>query len=177
MTQKVQVSSDALYQYLTEHGVTISRLSELMGVSFATVNSCFLHHKMMDGTPRRFTAKNIEKLNIALEQMAEGIRGAVLTFGSDRVFTNRRGKTYDPALVEPIKNNVAKYFSMNLLCEKVLGWSRPMKRNVLESNTGKAFGCITADDVNRINAELLSVAGVLGSYEVVPDDSSSDSSC
>lgn len=173
MNNKVQVSADTLYQYLTEHGVTITRLAELTGLSDATFNVCFKHSIGSNGIPRVFTPKAIEKINIALEQIADELRHCLLTFGSYQAFTNQRGKTYDPALVEPIKNNVGKYFSLNVLCENVLGWNKAKKHNILETNTGKAFGCITADDVNRINAELLSVAGVLSSYELVQSDSSS----
>lgn len=169
MTQKVQISSDTLYTYLTEHGVTVTRLAELMGASVPTVNSCFLHHKLMDGTPRRFTHKAIERMNTALEQLAQDIRGSLLTFGSELTYTNMRGKTYDPALVAAIKDGVGRYFNLNFLCERVLGWNKSKKHNVLETITGKAYGCISKEDADRINAELLAVAGVLSSYEVIPD--------
>jgi len=174
MEQKLQVTSDTLYTYLTEHGVTITRLSEITGVSAPTINSCFLHHKMADGTPRRFTAKILEKLNAALVQMSADIRGCLLTFGSEQTFTNQRGKTYDPALVDAIKNGVGRYFNVNKLCENVLGWSKSKKHNVLETVTGRAYGCISKDDADRINAELLSVAAVLSSYEVVSGGEQSD---
>lgn len=174
MEQKLQVTSDTLYAYLTEHGVTITRLSEITGVSVPTINSCFLHHKMADGTPRRFTAKVLDKLNAALVQMSADIRGCLLTFGSEQTFTNQRGKTYDPALVDAIKNGVGRYFNVNKLCENVLGWNKSKKHNVLETVTGRAYGCISKDDADRINAELLSVAAVLSSYEVVPDAEQSD---
>lgn len=174
MEQKLQVTSDTLYAYLTEHGVTITRLSEITGVSVPTINSCFLHHKMADGTPRRFTAKILEKLNAALVQMSADIRGCLLTFGSEQTFTNQRGKTYDPAMVDAIKKGVGRYFNVNKLCENVLGWNKSKKHNVLETVTGRAYGCISKEDADRINAELLSVAAVLSSYEVVPDGEKSD---
>ena len=174
MEQKLQVTSDTLHAYLTEHGVTITRLSEITGVSVPTINSCFLHHKMADGTPRRFTAKILEKLNAALVQMSADIRGCLLTFGSERTFTNQRGKTYDPALVDAIKNGAGRYFNVNKLCENVLGWNKSKKHNVLETVTGKAYGCISKEDADRLNAELLSVAAVLSSYEVVEQNPDKD---
>ena len=173
MNKKVQISQDTLYKYLTEHGVTVSRLAELMNTTAANINSCFLHHKNSDGSIRRFTSRNIPELNQALEKMAEDIRSRVLTFGSDQTFTNQRGNTYDPALVERMKNDVGYYFNLTALCEKVLGWKKSKKHNVLETISSKVYGYISQDDVNRINAELLSVAGVLSSYEVVPDEGSS----
>lgn len=169
MLQKVQVNSDVLYKYLTDHGVKLVRLAELMGISDGSLTSCFKHQIINKGVPRTFTDKNIIRLNDALEQVAEQLRGCVLTFGSDQVFTNQRGKTYDPALVEPMKL-IGKWLNLTALVERVLGWNKDKKEKTLVTPSSKIYGTITKDDVDRINAELLSVAGVLGNYEVVSDE-------
>lgn len=166
---KVQVSPDTLYKYLTEHGLTISRLAELMGTSNASLTSCFNHKLINNGVPRQFTAQNIDRLNEAISQLASELRQSMLTFDNTRK-PNRLGNTYDPALVEPIKRQVGRYFNINILTAKVLGWKPHKKHNVLETVTGNVYGCITREDCDRINAELLSVAGVLSSYEVVAED-------
>lgn len=103
MTQKVKVTQDIVYQYLTEHGVKLVRIAELMKLSEASVNVCFNHFPGTNGQPREFTRSSLRKLNEALNQMANMLRGCLLTFGSEQMFTNQRGKTYDPALVEPMK--------------------------------------------------------------------------
>lgn len=170
--EKVKISQDTLYQYITEHNIKLVRLAELTGLSEANINSCFKHHKDKQGNPRYFTRCNLSKLNAALEQVADELRGCLLTFGSDQTFTNNRGKTYDPALVEPVKK-VGNMLNLTALVSRVLGWNQNKKENTLVSPSSKNYGNITRDDADRINAELLAVAGVLSSYEVVPEESPS----
>ncbi|MBR5395801.1 MAG: hypothetical protein IK144_12095 [Bacteroidaceae bacterium] len=158
-----------------DHNIKLVRIAEIMGVSEASVNSCFRHHNDVHGNPRSFTRYNIRKLNVALEQMADELRGCMLTFGSDRTFTNMRGSTYDPALIEPIKR-IGNLLNLTALVSRVLGWNQNKKENTLVSPSSKNYGNISKADADRINAELLAVAGVLSSYEVVPDESSSSSS-
>lgn len=174
MNKKVQISQDVLYQYLTEHGIKLVRIAELIGISEASVNSCFKHHKDAHGNPRSFTRYNIRKLNGAIEQIATELRGYMLTFGSERTFTNQRGKTYDPALIEPMKK-IGNMLNLTALVERVLGWNKNKKENTLVSPSSKNYGNITREDADRINAELLAVAGVLSSYEVVADESTTES--
>lgn len=169
MIQKIQISSDTLYQFLTEHGVKESRLAEFMGVSTTSVNDSFLHRIMPTGKPRSFTRKTVIKLNSALEQMADALRSSVLTFGSEQTYTNQWGNTYDPALLEPMKE-LGKLVNLTALVERVLGWNKFKKQAVFVAKNSNSYGCISQDDVNRINAELLAIAGVLSSYEVVLDD-------
>lgn len=167
--EKVQVSPDTLYLFLTDHGLTLSRLAEIMGYSVASLTSCFKHQLINNGVPRQFTAQNIERLNVAITQLASELRQCMLHFDNDRK-PNQRGKIYDPALVEPIKKQVGRYFNINTMTANVLGWNKTKKHNVLETVTGKAYGCITKEDADRINAELLSVAAVLESYMILPDN-------
>lgn len=172
--EKVKISQDTLYQYIIDHNIKLVRIAEMVGVSEANINSCFKHHKDAHGKPRSFTRYNIRKLNIALEQIAAELRGCMLTFGSDRTFTNMRGKTYDPALVEPIKR-IGNLLNLTALVSRVLGWNQNKKENTLVSPSSKNYGNITREDADRINAELLSVAGYLSNVEVVPDESPTQS--
>ncbi len=167
--EKVKVSSDVLYQYITEHGIKLTRLAEHIGLSDASINSCFKHNLNKNGVGRTFTHKGIERINMALPYIADTLRELTLHFGSSQVFTNQHGRTYDPALVEQMKK-IGNILNLTALVERVLGWNKSKKENILVIRSSKVYGNISEDDVNRINAELLAVAGVLGSYEVVPDD-------
>lgn len=169
MTHKVQVSSDTLYQYLLEHNFTISLLGKRMGVSNGIVCNSFQHVLNRLGKPMKFSNANIERINAVLPQIADELRLSVLTFGSERVYASSRGTIYDPGLIPEVKR-LTKYFKLNNFCKRVLGWNVGKKESVLCQPTSGAYGHITQDDVNRINMELLSVAGVLSSYEVAPDD-------
>ena len=172
--EKVKVSQDVLYQFLMEHGIKLVRLAELTGLSEASINSCFKHQLINNGTPRVFTRQALLKMTEALEQIANALRGSVLKFGSDQVYTNQRGATYDPALVEPLKK-IGCYMNLTALVERVLGWNQKKKENVLVTRSSKAYGTISEADATAINNELLAVAGVLSSYEVVGDVSGNGS--
>lgn len=167
--EKVKVSSDVLYQYITEHGIKLTRLAEFAGVSNANINRCLKHDLNSNGKPQIFTRKITDKINEALPRIADMLRESTLQFGSSQVFTNQHGRTYDPALVEQMKK-IGNILNLTALVERVLGWNKSKKENILVIRSSKVYGNIREEDVNRINAELLAVAGVLGSYEVVPDD-------
>ncbi len=169
MVQKIQVSSDTLYQFLTEHSIKIVRMAEFMGLSVPSLVKCFTHKSMPSGKQYTFTRKTIPRLNSALVQMADALRSSVLTFGSEQTYTNKWGNTYDPALLEPMKE-LGKLVNLTALVERVLGWNKFKKQAVFVAKNSNSYGCISQDDVNRVNAELLAIAGVLSSYEVVLDD-------
>lgn len=165
---KTAVSQDFLYQYLTDHNVTISFLAKRMGASVSIVSKSLRHKKDRLGHTMRLTPANIERLNVALPVIAEELRASVLSFGSDQTFTNSWGRTYDPALRQPILD-LSRFFKITPFLLRVLGWKKGKRDMVLVSRNSLAFGHISQDDVNKINAELLSLAGVLSGYEVIPD--------
>lgn len=169
----MQMLQDDLYQYLTDHDVKLSRLAELMGKSLPVLNSAFRHHKNNAGYERNFSVENIALLNQSLPLLADELRQCLLTFGSDLTFTNKRGTTYDPALIEPIKQ-LGRYLNLVTLTERILGWNKTRKRNVLADTHSKVYGCISQFDMMTLNAELLSIAGVLEGTEVIPDDDAYD---
>ena len=166
---KLNVSQDFLYEYLTGHNVNLNRLNELMGVSNGILMGCFHRNPDRFGNPLKFSAKNIEKLNAALEELAGMMRASVIAFGSDQTFTNNRGTTYDPGTLPKVKG-LSRLFKMNPFCERVLGWKLAKKENVLCTPSSKVYGNISSDDVNLINTELLAVACVISSYQVVADE-------
>ena len=167
--EKVKMTQDELYDYITAHDVKMSRIAELMGKSLALVNSSFRHHKNNYGRERNFNVENINLLNKALVCMAKEMRDCVMTFGSPYVRTNKWGRTYDPALVEGM-NAIGRYMNLTALTQRVLGWNLGKKKHVLADSSSKVYGNISKEDMVAINAEILAVSGVLGNIEIVPDN-------
>lgn len=169
--EKKQITQDDLKQFIKVHNLKLVRIAEIAGLSEGSVNSCFKHQIINNGVPRSFTRQTIAKMNEELPRLADEIAACAMQFGKDpkEVFTNQRGKTYDKALVEPIKTGVARYFNINPFLERVVGWNKTRKHNVLETNTGKAHGCITREDMNCINDELEFVSDWLMKRELVAD--------
>lgn len=166
--EKKKVSQDFLFKYITDHGVNISTLAELMGMSATMINGCFRHNKDANGNPRNFPERTLPKLNEALGELAGQMRCSLITFGSDQTFTNRRGMANDPACVEQI-NGLHRYFKMTQFLKYVLGWSQNKKSIILHTPSSKGYARISRDDVDRINAEILAVAGMLDFIEVTAD--------
>ena len=167
--EKLKVSQDVLYQYLLEHNVNISGLAREMDANVNFVGSCFKRTPDRHGKPRRFTPAVLPRLNAALPAFADKMRQSLLVFGSEQTYTNRLGTTYDPAVMSAVRN-LSEFFNLTTLTWRVLGWNKDKKRAVMSTPSSGSYCHITQDDVNRLNAELLAVAGVLESYEVVIDD-------
>ena len=167
--EKEQITQDQLYQFFTDHNLKLVRLAELTGLSEASINVCFKHSPGTNGQPRVFTRRAVRKINAALEIMAQEIKSCRLDFESNKVKPNQRGKVYAPGLLEPIKTKIGYYFNITKMVEGILGWNYIKKHNVLDSNTGKAYGCITKDDADRLNLELMIVSNMLACCEVVAE--------
>lgn len=168
-TEKVKMSQDELYKYLNEHGVIMSRIAELMGVNSSFVFSSFRHLNNYHGNPRCFSVENIKKLNDALRKFAIQLHLCVMTFGTEKTYTNRLGRTYDPGMIEHL-NCLGDLLNLTALVERVLGWNKGKRVSVLTDTMSKAYGNISKSDITKINAEILAVAGVLENVEVVPDE-------
>lgn len=166
---KIKVSQDVLYKFLQERNITNVVIAQRMGVSESIVGGSFRHALNRHGKPLSFSEKNIVKLNEALQMIANELRQCVITFGSDDTNTNKRGSTYVPCALEGF-HKLDTYFNVTKLTKRVLGWDKSKRDMILSCKSSVTKGNITVDDVNRINAELLAVAGVLGSYEVVADE-------
>lgn len=171
--KKMKMSQDDLYKYLNEHDLKVSRIAELMGKTPQTLISNFKHHKNAHGYPRRFSVENIRLLNDALAVIAKELRGCVMTFGTDQMYTNKHGRTYDPGMIEPLKR-VGELLSLTSLLNRLLRWSEGKKMNIMCAPSSKAYGNISENDVMIINREVLAVAGVLEGIEVVPDENAFD---
>lgn len=165
---KSKVTQDELFAYLTQHDFVIALLGKMMGVSNGILMGCFHHNLNRHGRPLKFSAANIEKLNAALEQIANELRGSILVFDPNAK-PNQRGAIYDPTLVQPIIA-LGKYFKLTPMLFRLFKWKEGKKSAVLCQPSSKVYGNISKDVMTAINAEILSVAGVLSSYEVVPDD-------
>ena len=165
---KVNVTQDFLYQFLQEHNLPLVMISRKMGVSESIVGGSFRHALNRHGKPLKFSEANIDRLNAAIQQIAAELRDSLVVFGSDRTFTNRRGSTYDPGTLPAIKR-LGAYFNMSGLTERLLGWKKSKHDMIISVKSARVYGNITQEDVDRINAELLSVSGVLSSYKIVSD--------
>lgn len=168
--ERTTISQDFLYKFLQEHNMTTVMISKKMGVSETIVGGCFRHAMNRHGKPLSFSKANIVRLNAAIQQIAVELRQCVITFGSSETFTNSRGKTYDPATVPAIQR-LGEFFNLTALTARLLGWKNTRRNMVLGPKSSPVYGNVTREDTDRINAELLSVAGVLSSYEVVADES------
>lgn len=165
---KMKMSQDQLFKYLNEHDVKLSRLAEQMGISLTAVSAYFRHLPNMHGNPRTFSVDNIKKLNDAIRCFSQELRACLLHFGTDKMYTNKHGRTYDPGMIEAI-NRLGKYINTTALISRLLGWNKSKKKNVFCAPTNKNYGNISKDDVDALNVEIMSVAGFLESVEVVPD--------
>lgn len=167
---KAKVTQDFLLEYLTQHNVNLNRLNELMGISNGLLMGCFRHSPNRHGNPMKFTAAIIDKLNEALPLLADQMRSGLVTFGSDETYTNKKsGITYDPATVPQLRA-LQRWFKLGPFFLRVVGWTQNRTSSALNSKTAKAFGTITADQVSRINAEVLAVAGMLSGIQVEYSD-------
>ncbi|MFW5563376.1 MAG: hypothetical protein ACOCNX_00615 [Prevotella sp.] len=166
---KMKMSQDQLYKYLMDHDVKLSRLAEQMGLSLTAVSAYFRHLPNMHGNPRTFSVDNIKKLNDAIRSFSQELRACLLHFGTDKMYTNKHGRTYDPGMIDAI-NRLGKYINTTALIYRLLGWNKSKKANVFGASTNKNYGNISKDDVDVLNVEILSVAGFLNNVEVVPDD-------
>lgn len=163
---KAKVTQDFLLEYLTQHNVNLNRLNELMGISNGLLMGCFRHSPNRHGNPMKFTADIIKKMNEALPLLADQMRSSLVTFGSSETYTNKRsGETYDPATVPQLRA-LQRWFKLGPFFRRVVGWTQSRTSSAINSKTARAFGTITADQVARINAEILAVAGMLGGIQV-----------
>ncbi len=165
--EKNKVSQDFLFKFITDRGINVSTLAEQMNISKTMVNGCFRHNKDKNGNPRDFPEKTIPKLNAALSELATQMRNSIITFGSNLTYTNRRGKTYDPATIDKIKE-LHKYFKLNQFLGYALGWSQNKKSIILHTPSSKGYACVSSEDVKRINDAIMEVVIVFDNIEVIP---------
>lgn len=105
--------------------------------------------------------------------LAEAIKSKLLKFGSDRTYTNMRRNTYDPALLEQIKE-LGRFIIIKGLVEKVLGWSPYKIKFVLKQTVSISYGCISENDANLINEEIIKIYDFLTRRELVSYDENTE---
>lgn len=112
------MSQDQIYKYLTEHNVILSRIAELMDITPSSLVSDFTHRPNRHGDLRSLTLEHIQKLNDALHSFAQELRDCQLHFGTDNMYTNKRGRVYDPGMIEAI-NEIGWLINTTALMEQL----------------------------------------------------------
>ncbi len=164
--KKKKVNQDVLYQYLLEHNITLSGLARQMDVNPAYISGCFNHTPFKNGQPRRFSKNAIPLLNNGLKVFAAKLCESYITFGSNQMFTNRLGTTYDPGTLPAIRQ-LSQFFNLTAFLIRVIGWNEAKKNATFSSPSSKSYGCITREEINLINAELVTIVKDLFSFQVV----------
>ena len=166
MKQKTRVSTDKLYKFMNEHDFTAYVLSEYMGVSESIVRGCFRHDLSRHGKPLQFSEANLAKLNEALPRMAADLRGCVITFDDKRAVVNRCGTAYDLTVADQVKAGMGRFFNMRSLTKRVFGWNAQKCSARLASEGSITYSHVSRENCDRLNDELLAIAGVLDNYDV-----------
>ena len=169
MMQKRQVTTDQLYRFLREHNVTDYVLSQYMGVSESIVRGCFKHDLNRHGKPLQFSPANIQRMNDALPRLAADIRSCEIHFGQGETFINRCGREYDRSIAAQVKEGIMRFFNVKDFTSRVLGWNAPKCKARLCSTGSISYSNVERQDCDRLNDELIAVASVLESYQVVID--------
>jgi len=151
---------------MQEHNFTAYILSDYMGVSESIVRGCFKHDLNRHGKPLQFSEANLTKLNDALPRMATDLRGCVIDFDEERAVINRCGTKYDLTVAEQVKTGMSRFFNMRSLTKRVLRWNTQKCGARLASEGSITYSHVSREDCDRLNDELLSIAGVLDNYEV-----------
>lgn len=144
-------------------------LSQYMGVSESIVRGCFKHDINCRGKFLRFSEGNIQKMNDALHRLAADIRACQLNFGQGETFTNRCGRVYDRSIADQVKQGMMRIFVVKDIVSRVLGWNELKCKARLCSTGSVTYSNVECADCERLNDELISIASVLESYEVVSD--------
>lgn len=174
MEEKIQISQDELYQFLTDHNLIITRLGELIGLGIGSMSACF-NHKLANGEPRYFTRQSVAKINEAMPQIAYEVERRRVVFNMANNKSKQRRVQFDPGCVEQMRA-LGTYFKVDAMVQRVLGWKAVKSRKVLFAPSSTMYGHVTPDDVRRVNEELMFVSFWLQRHEVVVHDSCSSSS-
>lgn len=167
--KKRQVTTDQLYRFLRDRSIKDYVLSQYMGVSESIVRGCFKHDLNRHGKPLRFSSENIQKMNDALPRLAADIRACELHFGKGETVVNRCGREYDHSIADQVKAGIMRFFSVKDLTARILDWNEIKCKARLSSIGHKSYSNVERADCDRLNDELVAVASILESYEVIND--------
>lgn len=163
--EKATMTQDQFYQFLLDHNLTISRLGELIGQSDVAMSQAFKHY-IVNGKPCYFSAEKLQRINDALPQWADAIQSRLMQFHSENNISTVASRCYDPSCIEQLRS-VGNHFNLTGLTARVLSWGASKKSSIF-TPSHKNYGHISQQDVTAINTELLAVAGVLRSIQIVP---------
>ena len=169
---KIKVSQEQLKIFFEGCHFVNAALAKKMGVSEGIVSDCFNHKLNRHGKPLTFSKANIERMNTALKQIAEELSDSKLTYADDGEATTKRFINDDPAVIDSLCK-ISEYIKLNWLTWKALGWNQKKCLNNINLSASNPHVHISRGDIDRINAELLSIAATLSSWEVVADDEGS----
>lgn len=130
------------------------------------MSQAFNHHIVND-KPHHFSPDKLQRINEALPQWADAIQSRLMQFHPENNISAVAGRCYDPSCLDQLRR-VGEHFSITALTARILGWSKSKKESVF-TPANKNYGHISLEDVTAINNELLFVAKMLSSYEVVAD--------
>lgn len=164
---KIKVSQDELKRFLEAHHFVRVAFAKKMGVSESIVGNSFNHAINRHGKPMSFTKKNIELLNIALQQIAEELSACKLKCSNEEAAT-RRFINDDTAIIDSLRK-ISEYIKLRGLTAKVLGWgTRKCESNInLKESNPRVH--LKKEEIELINNEILTVAGTLANWEVIAD--------
>ena len=172
---KIKVSQDKLKIFLDGHNFIMAALAKKMGVTEVLVSVCFRHKLNRHGNPLSFSKKNIELLNLALQQISDELIDCKLKCSNEDESASKRFINDDPAIIESLRR-IGEYIKLRGLTEKVLGWNKKKCEDNICLNSSNPHVHISREDLERISTTVLSIAATLAQWEVVADEGSSSSS-
>lgn len=166
---KIKVSQDELKRFIEAHHFVRVALAKKMGVSESIVGDSFNHMINRHGKPMSFTKKNIELLNIALQQIAEELSASKLKCSNEEEAATRRFINDDPAIIDSLRK-ISEYIKLRGLTAKVLGWGTRKCESNINLKEANPRVHLKKEEIELINNEILTVAGTLANWEVVADE-------
>lgn len=170
---KIEVTQDQLKYYLEEHHFIRAALAKKMGVSESIVGDCFNHLLNRHGKPLSFTKKNVELLNQALQQISEELSRCKLKCSNEEEQASRRFINDDPAIIDGLRK-ISEYIKLRGLTAKVLGWNNRKCESNINLKESRLHVHIKREEIERINIEIMAIAGTLATWEVVADENAFD---
>ena len=170
---KIKVSQDELKTFLEAHHFVRVAIAKKMGVSESIVGNCFEHVPSRHGKPLSFSKKNIELMNIALQQIAEELSASKLKCSNEEEASTKRFINDDPAIIGSLRK-ISEYIKLRGLTAKVLGWGARKCESNINLKAANPRVHLKKEEIELINNEILTVAGTLANWEVVADENDFD---
>lgn len=164
--EKIEVTQDELKTFFDKHCFILSAIADKMGVTDGIVGNCFSRTLNRHGKPLSFSKKNIELMNMALQQISEELSMSKLKCSDDG--STRRFINDDPSIIESLRK-ISQYIKLRGMTYNVLGWgSRKCESNIKLKGPNPHVH-LKKEEIELINNEILTVAGSLAKWELVGD--------